>query len=181
MGRAMTHHSPHHDGPAARVQMFATRHGLDEGSRRSVVTMLNHRLADSADLYSQTKHAHWNVKGMNFYQLHLLFDELAETLEKHVDLLAERATALGGTALGTVRMAAQGSSIPELPVTLGSDAAWVEAMVDRYARHAKQIGESIDRAEEAGDKGTADMLTEMVQDLDKALYFLESHLQAQPR
>ncbi|HWH08023.1 MAG TPA: DNA starvation/stationary phase protection protein Dps [Candidatus Thermoplasmatota archaeon] len=175
----MTHHT-HHDAPA-RVQMFATRHGLDEDTRRSLVTMLNHRLADSLDLYTQTKHAHWNVKGMNFYQLHLLFDELAETVEKHVDMLAERATALGGTALGTVRMAAQASSLPEMPVVLDSDVAWVEAMVDRYARHAKKMGESIDRAEEMGDKGTADMLTEMVQDLDKALYFLESHVQAPAR
>ena len=173
----MTHHTTHHDGQA-RVHMFRTRHGLDEEARRSVVTLLNHRLADSADLYSQTKHAHWNVKGMGFYQLHLLFDELAETVEKHVDLLAERATALGGTALGTVRMAAQSSSLPEMPVTLDSDVAWVEALADRYAKHARQVGEGIDRAEEAGDKGTADMLTEMVQDLDQALYFLESHLQA---
>jgi len=157
--------------------MYATRHGLDEDSRRSVVALLNQRLADAADLYGQTKHAHWNVKGPNFFQLHKLFDELAEIVEGHVDLIAERATALGGTAMGTVRMAAQGSSLPEFPSPLPTDMAFVEALADRYARHAKLVGEGIDRAEEAGDKATSDVLIEIARDLDKALYFLEAHLQ----
>lgn len=163
---------------AARPQMFATRHGLDEDTRRSMVVLLNQRLADAADLHSQTKHAHWNVKGMNFQQLHLLFDELAETVEKHVDMIAERATALGGTAYGTARMAAESSSLPEFPRSLNSDVAFVETLVERYAKHAKQVGEGIDRAEESGDKGTADMLTQIARELDQAVYFLESHIQS---
>ena len=56
---------------------------------------MNQHLADTFDLMSQTKFAHWNVKGPNFIALHKLFDELAETLEGHVDEIAERATALG--------------------------------------------------------------------------------------
>lgn len=159
------------------LPMFRTRHGLDEDTRRSVVIMLNQRLADASDLFSQTKHAHWNVKGSNFFQLHQLFDELAEIVEAHVDLLAERATALGGTAMGTVRMAAEGSSLPEFPRALADDMAFVEALADRYARHAARVGEGIDRAEEAGDRASADLLTQIARDLDKALYFLESHLQ----
>ncbi|MEA3201995.1 MAG: starvation-inducible DNA-binding protein [Thermoplasmata archaeon] len=157
--------------------MYPTRHGLDEDTRRSVVVLLNQRLADAADLYSQTKHAHWNVKGPNFFQLHLLFDQLAEIVEAHVDLIAERATSLGGTALGTTRMAAAGSSLPEFPTDLPRDLAFVETLADRFARHAKRIGESIDRAEEAGDRATSDLLTQIARDLDKALYFLEAHLQ----
>lgn len=164
--------------PAASLaRMHPTLHGLDEESRRSIVAILNHRLADAVDLHSQTKHAHWNAKGMDFYQLHLLFDDLAETVEGHADLLAERATALGGTALGTVRMAADGSSLPEMPVEATSGRELVEALVERYARHAKRVGEGIDRAEEAGDKATADLLTQVARDVDKALYLLEAHLQ----
>lgn len=172
----MTHHATGHAG--AGIRMYATRHGLDEDARRSVVIMLNHRLADAADLYSQTKHAHWNVKGMDFAQLHNLFDELAEIVEGHVDMIAERATALGGTAMGTVRMAAASSSLPEIPAEAQTGRAFVEALVESYARHARKVGECIERAEEAGDKATADLLTQVVRDVDKALYFLESHLQA---
>lgn len=169
----------HHAEPqhAARPRMYQTRHGLDEDARRSMVVVLNQRLADATDLYSQTKHAHWNVKGMDFYQLHKLFDELAAMVEGHVDLIAERTTALGGYAMGTIRMAAQNSSLPEMPVEAQTGRAFLEALVENYARHARKVGEGIDRAEEAGDKATADLLTEVVRDVDKALYFLESHLQ----
>jgi len=157
--------------------MFRTRHGLDEDTRRSMVILLNQRLADAFDLFSQTKQAHWNVKGPNFFQLHKLFDELAEQVEEHVDLLAERATALGGQAMGTVRMAATGSSLPELPMDAAGDMAFVEALADRFARVAARVGEGIDRADEAGDKATSDLLTQIARDLDQSLYFLEAHLQ----
>ena len=55
-----------------------------------MIGLLNQELADTSDLYSQTKQAHWNVKGIHFYQLHLLFDELAEKRQGEADELAER-------------------------------------------------------------------------------------------
>lgn len=171
----MSHHQQHAGGLQNR--MYETRHGLDVETRRSIAILLNQRLADATDLYSQTKHAHWNVKGMNFYQLHKLFDELAEIVEGHIDTIAERITALGGTACGTTRLAAASTSLPEFPADLRTDVAYVEALVERYALVARKVGEGIDRADEAGDKVTSDMLTEVAADLDKALYFLESHLQ----
>ena len=162
---------------ATRPRMYQTRHGLDEEARRSMVIVLNQRLADASDLYSQTKQAHWNVKGMDFYQLHKLFDELADMVEGHIDMIAERATALGGYAMGTVRMAAQNSSLPEMPMEAQTGRQFLDVLIENYARHARKVGEAIDRADEAGDKATADLFTEIVRDIDKAQYFLESHLQ----
>jgi DNA-binding ferritin-like protein len=49
------------------------------------------------------------MKGPQFYQLHVLYDEMAEHLLEHIDNIAERITALGGTAMGTARMAATSS------------------------------------------------------------------------
>src|SRR5688572_27366782 len=88
------------------LRMVATHHDLPEETRQQMVQLCNEQLADTFDLFSQTKQAHWNVKGPQFYQLHELYDELAEQLLGHADLIAERATALGGAATGTVRMAA---------------------------------------------------------------------------
>lgn len=157
--------------------MFPTRMDLPEGDRERLVRMLNRHLANSFDLYTQTKHAHWNVKGTDFYQLHLLFDELAEIVEGHADTIAERITALGGVAHGTLRMAAANSEIPEFPSGETEGMAFVEALADRFARHAQSVREGIDESEELDDKVTVDMLTEICQHLDKGLYFLESHLQ----
>ena len=88
------------------AQTFATRIDLPAPVREKMIALLNQQLADTFDLFSQIKQAHWNVKGPQFIALHELFDKLAEDVEESVDTIAERATALGGTALGTARMAA---------------------------------------------------------------------------
>jgi starvation-inducible DNA-binding protein len=156
---------------------FPTRIDIHVEDRIHLQALLNARLADALDLYSQTKQAHWNVKGPNFYQLHLLFDGLAEKIQGHVDVFAERVTALGGTALGTVRMSAAHSSLSEFPENLTTDVAFVKALADRYAAYGAElrtaIGESVDLEEHT----TADVFTEASRATDQALYLLEAHLQ----
>ena len=55
--------------------MFITKNSLPAETRAQVAAILNQSLADLSDLYSQTKQAHWNVRGRLFYSLHKLFDE----------------------------------------------------------------------------------------------------------
>jgi starvation-inducible DNA-binding protein len=157
---------------------YQTRNDMNEQLRGEMIDLLNRQLADTFDLFSQIKQAHWNVKGMDFYQLHELFDELAEQVEGYVDLIAERATTLGGTALGTVRMSANASRLPECPEELGGSKGAVEVLVDRYANVAAATRAAIDTSAKAGDADTSDMFTEISRGLDKGLWFLESHLQS---
>src|SRR3974377_1870184 len=70
--------------------MFKTKNDLSETVRAKAIEMLNARLADAIDLQTQTKQAHWNVKGPNFIALHELFDEINEDVEDYVDDIAER-------------------------------------------------------------------------------------------
>src|SRR6059036_2959088 len=95
--------------------MFKTKNDLSEATRATVVELLIARLADCIDLQTQTKHAHWNVKGPNFIALHELFDRINEEVEDYVDDIAERAVQLGGVAEGTARMAAKRSALSEYP------------------------------------------------------------------
>lgn len=113
------------------INRFETRNDLPAAGRVAVVELLNARLADAADLYTQTKQAHWNVKGSDFIQLHLLFDDLASHVLGHIDLLAERATSLGGEALDTVRMVAWASSLPDFPATPTTE--WTPSMLSPTA------------------------------------------------
>jgi starvation-inducible DNA-binding protein len=137
---------------------------------------VNQLLADTFDLFSQTKQAHWNVKGRDFIQLHKLFDELAGELLEPIDELAERITALGGTAQGTVRMSAGQSKLPEYPGDAFEGLQVVRVLSDRYAKLAASMRSAIDTADQAGDKDTADLCTEISRALDKSLWFLEAHL-----
>jgi starvation-inducible DNA-binding protein len=160
-----------------KQKTVTTHNDLDQGTREQVIQLLNQQLADTFDLFSQTKQAHWNVKGPQFYQLHLLYDTLAEGLQGYVDEIAERATALGGVATGTARMAAGSSRLPEYPAEATESMESVRCLVDRYANLAASTREAIDTADEAGDADTADLFTEISRDLDKWLWFLEAHLQ----
>jgi starvation-inducible DNA-binding protein len=89
----------------ASVRSFTTSVDIPADSRTKINEILNRHLADSFDLMSQVKQAHWNVKGADFWQLHKLFDEVAERAAQWVDEFVERVTALGGYATGTVRVA----------------------------------------------------------------------------
>jgi starvation-inducible DNA-binding protein len=160
----------------ATEKLFASHNDLPAGTRSQMVTLLNQQLADMFDLHSQVKQAHWNVKGLHFYQLHLLFDTLAGELEGHIDVIAERATALGGKAKGTARMAVENSRLPEYP-DVADGKAHVTALVERYAAVCKSTREAITIAGEAEDDDTVDLFTTMSRDLDKNLWFLEAHLQ----
>lgn len=161
----------------APAKIFATRIDLPEAARESPIALLNDRLADTFDLYSQIKQAHWNVKGLQFYQLHELFDDLAGDVFEFIDMIAERATALGGVARGTARLAASGSSLPEYPLDAVDGKQHLEALIERYALYTAAVRKGIDAADELKDKDTADLFTEVSREVDKQLWFLESHLQ----
>jgi starvation-inducible DNA-binding protein len=161
----------------AKAKTFSTSIDLPPKVREQMIDLLNQQLADTFDLFSQTKQAHWNVKGLQFFQLHELYDKLAGDLVEYVDTIAERATALGGTAAGTARMAADATRLPEYPMIVNGEES-IRALVERYALVAASIRAGIDTAAEAGDQDTADVFTEISRALDKSLYFLESHLQS---
>lgn len=159
------------------VRSFRTRVDLPEASREKLNKVLNQHLADSFDLMSQVKQAHWNVKGSDFWQLHKLFDEVAARAAEWVDEFAERVTALGGYATGTVRMAAASSSLPEFPTGITDGMDYVKAVAERLAAFTNSARAAIDQTDKLGDADTADLFTEISRCADKYLYFLEAHLQ----
>ncbi len=162
---------------AVREHTFHTSIDIPETKRQEIIQLLSARLADTLDVKTQAKQAHWNVKGREFLQLHELFDEVAAHLEAHSDLIAERATALGGTALGTARIVATNSTIPEYDLEAVKGEEHVGVLVQRLSKLGAAIRSAIDRADALGDKATADVFTEISRELDKDLWFLEAHLQ----
>jgi starvation-inducible DNA-binding protein len=160
----------------AQNKTSPTRIDIKSKLRESMTALLNQQLADTLDLYTQVKQAHWNVKGPNFIALHELFDKLAEDLEGPVDDIAERVTALGGVARGTARIAAQASRLAEFPHDRCEGLKAVTLLADRYAALGASTRAAIDTAGKEGDADTADLFTGVSRGLDKALWVLEAHL-----
>jgi starvation-inducible DNA-binding protein len=101
---------------------------------------------------------------------------VAETAEEFTDLLAERATALGGTAEGRLHAVAESSSLPRYPGEIVPEREHVDALSTALATFGKAAREAIDEAERFGDADTADVFTEISRETDKQLWLVEAHL-----
>src|SRR6266545_7846738 len=154
-----------------------TMNDLPENVRSQASDLLNNRLAEAIDLQTQTKQAHWNVKGPEFIALHKLFDEVNEDVEDYVDTIAERAVQLGGQVEGTARAVAAHSSLPEYPLTITTGREHVNALSNALAAFGKSVRQAIRQADECGDADTADVFTEVSRGIDKWLWMVEAHLQ----
>ena len=159
--------------------MFKTKNDIPEATRAKVVELLNARLADCIDLQTQTKQAHWNVKGPDFIALHELFDKVNEAVEDYVDDIAERAVQLGGVAECTAHTAAKGSSLPEYPAKAVDGRSHVEAVSSALAAFGAAARKGIDQANDMGDLDTADLFTEVSRGIDKWLWFVEAHQESE--
>ncbi|HKV98149.1 MAG TPA: DNA starvation/stationary phase protection protein Dps [Gammaproteobacteria bacterium] len=159
-------------------RMYTTKNSFPEKSRTQAIGILQQNLADATDLMHQAKQAHWNVKGPSFIALHELFDKIADASAEYADLIAERIMQFGGSAEGTVRMAAKRSHLPEYPLNITQGREHVQALSQALANFGESVRHAIDQADELGDKDTADIFTEISRGVDKYLWFVEAHNQA---
>ncbi|HET7882701.1 MAG TPA: DNA starvation/stationary phase protection protein Dps [Acetobacteraceae bacterium] len=159
------------------TRMHKTVNDLNANAKNTAIELLNARVAEGIDLGLLTKQAHWNLKGPQFIAVHEMLDGFRTQLDGHVDTMAERVVQLGGTALGTTQAVAQHSSIPAYPTDIYAIKDHLAALIERYGKVANTLRKNIDEAAEAGDADTADIFTAASRDVDKALWFLEAHVQ----
>lgn len=155
--------------------MASTQNSLPAATRKKIISALVPLLSDAQDLYSQSKQAHWNVRGANFIGLHQLFDSIASEVSDVVDTIAERIMQLGGHTHGTVRVAAKQSRLKEYPLAASDSAQHVAALSAAIAQFTAYSRKAIDDTASAGDAVTSDMLTGITAGLDKQLWFVEAH------
>jgi starvation-inducible DNA-binding protein len=157
--------------------MYKTKIDLTEKVRRNVIVILNNRLADAIDLQSQVKQAHWNVKGPHFIALHELFDKISDVVLEQIDEIAERITSLGGTAEGTVAVAAKRSQLKNYPLSITAGKDHLFYLSTQLSVYGKAVRADIDGTDQLGDKDSADLMTGISREIDKYLWFIEAHLQ----
>jgi starvation-inducible DNA-binding protein len=150
--------------------MYASQLDLPEQEGKRVAALLQARLSDCLDLEAQLKQAHWTVRGMQFYQLHKLFDALHDEAEEFVDIIAERISAIG------VQTTAEKTSLFPygLGVRLGEE--HLRAIAASLSEFGRLLRADIDKAGKIGDADTADVFTQVSRAIDKQLWFVEAHL-----
>jgi starvation-inducible DNA-binding protein len=154
-----------------------TRNNLKSNAKKVSMEILNARLADGIDLALVTKQAHWNIKGPNFIAVHQMLDGFRGEIDTFVDTMAERVVQLGGTALGTSQTVAAATKLTPYPTNIHASKDHLGALAERYGIAADLVREAIDQTDEAGDADTSDIFVNYSRSLDKALWFIEAHLQ----
>lgn len=162
--------------PSLPTVLHPTSIDLSQELRVQLIGLLNATLADLTNLALATKNAHWNVKGMQFISLHKLFDEFYTQALEHIDTIAERITALGGTAYGTLQAAHDCTAIGSYPLDIFSGEEHLQTLSKFVSQVGTTIRHNMQRASDLGDWDTADIFTKISQDLDKRLWFIQAHL-----
>lgn len=148
---------------------------IENNTRKSMIALLNARLADAIDLKLAVKQAHWNIKGPGFIAIHELLDDISARVEDAYDTMAERVVQLDGHALGTTQAVAKGTKLEPYPTEAVTQEQHIDALAERFAAFAGSIREAIDDADKAGDAGTTDIFTQISRAVDKDTWFIASH------
>jgi starvation-inducible DNA-binding protein len=156
--------------PAQKIDI-----GIDESDRLSIAAGLERVLADTFTLYLKTHNYHWNVTGPMFNTLHLMFEQQYNELWAAVDLMAERIRSLGEFAPGSYAQFAVLASIAEAHGVPTAEQMLAD-LVSGNEAVARTTRTALAAAETAGDKSTADLLTQRLQIHEKTAWMLRSML-----
>ncbi|SMC87186.1 Dps family protein [Pedobacter nyackensis] len=154
--------------------MDAKEISLKEKSVKPVVDMLNDYLANYHIHYQKLRGCHWNIKGQNFFTLHLKFEELYTNAQLTIDEIAERVLTLGKPPHSRFADYIKESTIQEVNTIGMKDLDMVEAILSDMAKLIELERELLNATVEANDDGTNDMVNNFMQFKEKNTWMLRS-------
>ncbi|USD43579.1 DNA starvation/stationary phase protection protein [Vibrio sp. SCSIO 43135] len=150
--------------------------GLDNEKAQDLAGELNHLLALYQVLYMNTRGYHWNIKGQQFFELHVKFEEIYTDLQTKIDELAERILTLGFTPDHSFSRYLEASEIREhLNATSGVEC--VQGLVSGFSVLLKKERQLLEQAGEADDEGTAALMGDYIGEQEKLMWMLNAYLQ----
>ncbi len=154
--------------------MDAKEISLDEQEVRPVVDLLNDYLANYHIHYQKLRGCHWNIKGQNFFTLHVKFEELYTEAQTTIDEIAERVLTLGKPPHSRFADYINESGIKEIDTIGMQDLDMIDAILDDMAKLIELERELLEASETAGDDGTNDMVNRFMQFKEKNTWMLRS-------
>ncbi|HHQ4758127.1 MULTISPECIES: Dps family protein [Aeromonas] len=149
--------------------------GLDTVQSQALAAELNKLLASYQILYMNVRGFHWNIRGNQFFELHLKFEEIYNDLLLKVDALAERILTLDGVPLHSFSDYLKVSAIPEQK-GLHDGRACVESLLESFRELLVAQRRILGQAADTGDEGTASILSDYVQQQEKLVWMLRAYL-----
>src|SRR5437660_4970396 len=150
---------------------------LAENVCKESVENLNQLLADTITLRDLYKKHHWQIAGPTFYQLHLLFDKHYDEQNELVDKIAERVQLLGGVSVAMAHDVAETTLIPRAPKGREEAPVQISRLLHAHEIVLKEARTMAQRAADAGDDGTNDLLvSDVIRRNELQAWFVAEHV-----
>lgn len=139
------------------------------------INQLNSLLSNFQIYYQNMRGYHWNIKGPEFFELHVKFEEFYNGAAIKIDDVAERILTLGGTPLHTFEDYLQVSEIKSVS-NLHSAKAIMENIAAHHNTLINKLNETIKLAADNDDEGTQDLISPMISELEKINWMVKAYL-----
>lgn len=149
--------------------------GLDKQESKNLSEKLNSLLANFQIYYQNLRGLHWNIKGKNFFELHLKFEEFYTDAQVKIDEIAERILTLQGKPLHTFQDYLNASTVP-VGKDISNDVEAVELVVSSLSKLLVLEREILHLSDESNDEGTNSMMSDFIAEQEKTIWMLNSWL-----
>ena len=149
--------------------------GLKKEKARILSAKLNLLLSDYQLFYQNLRGFHWNLKGADFFELHLKFEELYNDANLKVDEIAERILTLGGVPLHTYEDYIANSKVP-VGKNITKDEDSIRLIVDSLSQLLVIERRILDASEDANDEGTNAMMSGFITEQEKTVWMMKAWL-----
>ncbi len=149
--------------------------GIDQEKATQLSKLLNELLADYQLFYQNLRGLHWNIKGREFFELHVKFEEYYDDAVLKVDEIAERILTLEGEPLHTFTDYLQISKIKE-EKGVSNGIEGVNIIIKNFSILISKEREILSLAAEADDEGTVSLMSDYISETEKTLWMLNSYI-----
>lgn len=155
--------------------MRKNRIGLDAAKAKVLGDKLNVLLSNLQVLYINTRGFHWNIKGDNFFELHLKFEELYTDLQLKIDEVAERILTLGHVPDHSYSDYLRHAKIKEVK-NLANGKEALKSVMDNLSILLEEEREILQLSAEANDEGTNALMSDYIRQQEKLVWMFCSYL-----
>ncbi|MEJ0032758.1 MAG: DNA starvation/stationary phase protection protein [Bacteroidota bacterium] len=152
-----------------------TKLGWTSAETEKITRTLNALLANYTVHYQKLRNYHWNVKGSDFFDLHIEFENQYTQALKNIDDIAERIRIFGETPMSALREYLETSEIKETTSNLSSELMVREVLSD-YRILIQYMYSVVEVAAEEKDSGTEEMVKVFINQLEKRHWMLSAFL-----
>ena len=156
--------------------MSKTSIGLDKVQSAELANKLNELLATYQVFYTNVRGYHWNIKGVNFFELHAKFEEIYTDLITKVDEVAERILTLGYVPNNAYSQYLEVSRIKEDIAVSGAQEC-LSGTLQGLKTLLEQQREILTLAGEADDEGTASQMSDYIKEQEKLVWMFQAACQ----